>query len=228
MKIYKLVFPVLALPCLGLNLSLASEKLVARWEPAKSVEADGKFMLIDTFGGQSLRGSGKLVDDKSVPGGTALDFDGKETSPGSSGAGLGREVMCSPGFSLRMYLKPDFRGPVEQTPFMFGDFELRMNTANSRITLVLREKKYSLDGNSYASAFLLIKPNEWNLVEVEINGGDLLLKVNGQEARGQAKPEAMGGPFPGQPRLGGWGSRPFQGRIGPVLLANGKLPPPEK
>ena len=216
-----LLFPMLLASAL---LSHASDKTVAFWEPAKSVEAGGKFSLIDTYAGQSLTGQGKLVDDKAVPGGKALEFDGKETSPGGSGAGLGRDLMCSPGFSLRIYLKPDFQGPTEQTPFKYGDVELRMNTVNSRLTLVMREKKYSNDGNSFPYVSLPIKPNDWNLVEVEINGADLLLRIDGLEMKVSANPATMSGVLTGAPRIGGWGNRPFKGRIGPILLANGKLP----
>jgi len=208
--------------------SHASDKPVAQWEPAKSVEAGGKFSLIDTYAGQSLNGQGKLVDDKEVPGGKALEFDGKEIAPGSSGAGLGRDLTCSPGLSLRIYLKPDFQGLTEQTPFKYGDVELRMNTANSRLTLLMREKKYSNDGNSFPSVSLPIKPNDWNLVEVEINGADLLLRIDGLEMKIPANPATMSGALTGAPRIGGWGNRPFKGRIGPILLGNGKLPPPEK
>jgi hypothetical protein len=216
-----LLFPMLLASAL---LSHASDKTVAFWEPAKSVEAGGKFSLIDTYAGQSLSGQGKLVDDKAVPGGKALEFDGKEIAPGSSGAGLGRDLMCSPGFSLRIYLKPDFQGPTEQSPFKYGDVELRMNTSNSRLTLVMREKKYSNDGNSFPYVSLPIKPNDWNLVEVEINGADLVLRINGIEAKSFGNPETMAGILNGAPRIGGWGNRPFKGRIGPILLANGKLP----
>lgn len=208
--------------------SHASDKPVAQWEPAKSVEADGKFTLIETYAGQSLNGQGKLVDDKDVPGRKALEFDGKEIAPGSSGAGLGRDLTCSPGLSLRIYLKPDFQGPVEQTPFKYGDVELRMYTANSRLSLLLRDKKYSISGNDFPSASLSIKPNEWNLVEAEINGNDLLLRVNGLEMKIPGNPATMSGALIGAPRIGGWGNRPFKGRIGPILLGNGKLPPPEK
>jgi|GEM_PF-1077352 len=205
-------------------LSHASDKPVAFWEPAKSVEADGKFSLIDTYGGQALRGQGKLVDDKDVPGGKALEFDGKEIAPGNSGAGLGRDLTCSPGLSLRIYLKPDFQGPVEQTPFKYGDIELRMYTNNSRLSLLLREKKYSISGNDFPSASLPIKPNDWNLVEVEINGADMLLRIDGLEMKASGNPSTMSGALTDAPRIGGWGNRPFKGRIGPILLANGKLP----
>ena len=208
--------------------SQASDKPVAFWEPAKSVEAGGKFSLIDTYAGQSLTGQGKLVDDKAVPGGKALEFDGKEIAPGSSGAGLGRDLTCNPGLSLRIYLKPDFQGPVEQTPFKYGDVELRMNTSNSRLSLLLREKKYSISGNDFPSATLPIKPNDWNLVEVEINGADMLLRIDGLEIKISANPSTVSGVLSGAPRIGGWGNRPFKGRIGPILLGNGKLPPPEK
>jgi hypothetical protein len=214
-------FPLLLATAL---LSHASDKPVAFWEPAKSVEAGGKFSLIDTYAGQSLSGQGKLVDDKAVPGGKGLEFDGKEIAPGSSGAGLGRDLTCSPGLSLRIYLKPDFQGPVEQTPFKYGDVELRMYTNNSRLTLLLREKKYSISGNDFPSASLPIKPNEWNLVEVEINGADLVLRINGIEAKSFGNPGTMAGILNGAPRIGGWGNRPFKGQIGPILLANGKLP----
>jgi len=204
--------------------SHASDKPVAQWEPAKSIEADGKFTLTDTYGAQFLRGQGKLVDDKDVPGGRAVEFDGKEIAPGNSGAGLGRDLTCSPGLSLRIYLKPDFQGPVEQTPFKYGDVELRMNTANSRLTLLMREKKYSISGNDFPSASLPIKPNAWNLVEIEINGNDLLLRIDGLEMKASGNPSTMSGALTGAPRIGGWGNRPFKGRIGPILLANGKLP----
>jgi hypothetical protein len=209
-------------------LSHASDKPVAFWEPAKSVEAGGKFSLIDTYAGQSLTGQGKLVDDKAVPGGKALEFDGKEIAPGNSGAGLGRDLTCSPGLSLRIYLKPDFQGPVEQTPFKYGDVELRMYTNNSRLTLLLREKKYSISGNDFPSVSLPIKPNDWNLVEVEINGADMLLRIDGLEMKASGNPATMSGVLTGAPRIGGWGNRPFMGRIGPILLGNGKLPPSKK
>lgn len=205
-------------------LSHASDKPVAFWEPAKSVEADGKFSLMDTYAGQALRGQGNLVDDKDVPGGKALEFDGKEIAPGNSGAGLGRDLTCNPGLSFRIYLKPDFQGPTEQTPFKYGDVELRMYTNNSRLSLLLREKKYSISGNDFPSASLPIKPNDWNLVEVEINGADMLLRIDGLEMKASGNPSTMSGALTGAPRIGGWGNRPFKGRIGPILLANGKLP----
>lgn len=97
-------------------LSHASDKPVAFWEPAKSVEADGKFSLIDTYGGQALRGQGKLVDDKDVPGGKALEFDGKEIAPGNSGVGLGRDLTCSPGLSFGSISSLIFRDPPNRRP----------------------------------------------------------------------------------------------------------------
>lgn len=191
-------------------------KAIAFWKTGSATENSQEIRVPDRVAQNDMvmpaNTGGKLVDDKDVEGGKAVEFSGGQTS----NLRAMRNLEIKDRIYAEMDAKPEKSEHDQSLFYSFGILEFRANPKREVVSMIVWYP--GIEVKIATSLTLPLKVGKWNKISGSIVGGKLEFKVNGRTVRGELPDKAVLLPIKPVTWCGNGAGRPMVGRVANIAV----------
>ncbi len=211
----RILAALLLTPALGFAQT-APPKAIAFWKTGSATENSRELRVPDRVAQNDLvmpaSTGAKIVDDKDVEGGKAVEFSGGQTGALKAM----RNLEIEDKIYAEMEAKPEKTDHDQSLIYAFGVMEFRASPKRDSVMMVVWYP--GIETKVATSLSLPLKVGKWNKISGSIVGSKLEFKVNGRTARGELPDKAVLIPIKSTTWCGNGAGRPMIGRIANIAV----------